>query len=88
MINKETKINIKKHRMILFITVSMLLFFLVVGIPSLAKIKNRNTIYSTSSWDGTVALSYKSGDGTEENPYIISNGSEYAFFLEQLKTTN
>lgn len=82
------KVNIiKKHKTVLFITISILLFALIVGIPSLAKIKNRNTIYNASSWDGTVALSYKSGDGTESNPYIISNASEYAFFLDQLKTT-
>lgn len=78
---KSTTI-IKKHITVLFIIFSLLLLCLIVGIPSLAKIKNRNTIYNASSWDGTVALSYKSGDGTKDNPYIISNGSEYAFFLQ------
>lgn len=79
---------INKHKMISIIVVLIVLFGLVVSIPSLAKLKNRNTLYSVSSWDGSVATSYKRGNGTEDNPYIISNGSEFAFFIEQLKTTD
>ena len=84
------KINqiIKKHKLI-FIAFGLILFLsIIISIPSLAKIKNRNTIYTVSSWDGSVATSYKKGDGSKENPFIISNASEYAFFVEQLKTTN
>jgi len=79
---------VKKHKIIIIFTSIMIFFGLVVSIPSLAKLKNRNTIYTASSWDGSVATSYKKGDGTLENPYIISNGSEFAFFVEQLKTTD
>lgn len=31
-------------------------------------------------WDGTVATSFNSGDGTEENPYTISTGAELMYF--------
>ena len=79
---------IKKYKIIFIVVALILAFSVIVSIPSLAKLKNRNTIYSVSSWDGSVATSYKKGDGTKENPYIISNGSEYAFFVEQLKTTD
>ena len=79
------KINqlVKKHKLILIIVILIVFASLIVGIPSLAKLKNRNTIYTVSSWDGSVATSYRKGNGTKENPYIISNGSELAFFIKQ-----
>lgn len=80
--------SVKKHKIIAFVIAFIVLFGLVISMPSLAKLKNRNTIYSVSSWDGSVATSYKKGNGTKENPYIISNGPEFAFFIEQLKITN
>ena len=46
--------------------------------PSLARLRNRNTIQNVEEWDGAVATSYKRGDGTSENPYVISNGSVIA----------
>lgn len=78
----------KNKKSVIVISILVILLVLVFGIPTLAKLTNRNTIYNASSWDGTIANSYKSGDGTKEKPYIISNGSEYAFFLEQLKNTD
>ena len=38
-----------------------------------------------SAWDGVVARSFTSGTGTEENPYVISNASEYAYFKSLLE---
>ena len=69
------------------------IFFIVLlivsaAIPTLSKYRNINTTYTITTWDGTVASSYSNGEGTKENPYIISNGSELAFFAKQLKTTN
>lgn len=83
-INKLTKVQ-KSGCLILILTFFLLL---VISIPSFAKFKNRVTLYDQPIWDGMVATSYKSGDGTEANPYIISNGSELAYFSEQLKNTN
>lgn len=84
----SVKNALKKHK-IIFITIILIIFAaLIVSVPSLAKLKNRNTIYNVSSWDGSIAESYKSGDGTKENPYIISNGSEFAFFTQQLQELN
>lgn len=85
---EKLKELIKKHKIIFIISFLIVFLSIIVSIPSLAKLKNRTTIYTVSSWDGTIATSYKKGDGTKENPYIISNASEYAFFNQQLKTTN
>ena len=79
---------LKKHKILFVASITILIFALIFGMPSLAKLKNRTTLYTTDSWDGTIASSYQKGDGTKENPYIISNGSEFAFFIEQLKTTD
>ncbi len=59
---------------------------LTIGIPTLARYKNRTTITGTPVWDGTVASSYASGTGTQADPYIISDGSELAYFSNQLST--
>ena len=34
-------------------------------------------------WDGTVAASYAGGDGTSDNPYLISNGKQLALLAQQ-----
>lgn len=35
-------------------------------------------------WDGSVADSFAGGSGTEDDPYLISNGKELAFFQNVL----
>ena len=56
-----------------------------IAIPSYARYKNRTFSDSIVVWDGTIARSYRKGSGTIDDPYIISNGSELAYFSEQLK---
>ena len=70
--------------------VLILLFALIlsVGIPSLARYKNRNTLSANTVWNGSVASSYKSGTGSSNDPYIISSGSELAYFYSQLATND
>ena len=65
-----------------------LILLISIGIPTLARYKNRNTIITAPVWDGSIANSYRRGDGTEDNPYIISNGAELAYFAIQLLETN
>ena len=38
-----------------------------------------------SAWDGVVARDFTSGTGTQANPYVISNASEYAYFKQLLE---
>ncbi len=72
-----------------YIIVLVLLILLVsIAIPSLARYKNRTSIKDAVVWDGKVATSYRAGTGSASDPYIISNGSELAYFANQLETTN
>lgn len=70
--------------------VLILIFALIlsVGIPSLARYKNRSTLVTNTVWNGSVASSYKSGTGSSSDPYIISSGSELAYFYSQLATND
>lgn len=70
------------------IVIFTLTLFLSIFIPSLARYRNRNTIAGISVWDGSVATKYREGNGSESNPYIISNGAELAYFSNQLQTTD
>ncbi len=38
----------------------------------------------TPIWNGDVAQGFASGDGTKENPFIISNGDELAYFAQRV----
>ncbi len=62
----------------------VIILIMTIGIPSWARFKNRVTLNNVVEWDGNVAESYRDGSGTVEDPYIISNGAELAYFSEQL----
>ena len=81
-INKFLK-TLKNKYMITFM---FLVLLLLLGIPTYSRLKNRVTINDINEWDGTVASSYKKGNGTKDNPYVISDASEFAYFNEQVKT--
>lgn len=40
---------------------------------------------TSSAWDGVVARNFASGTGSTDNPYVISNASEYAYFKQVLE---
>lgn len=71
------------------ITCVFLLFsfvlLLAITIPTFSRFKNRN-ITINSVWDGSVATAYNKGSGTKNDPYVISNGAELAYFSLQLQT--
>lgn len=48
--------------------------------PQLRRSK-KNTEY-TAYWDGTVANNFEAGDGSEENPFVIENPSQLAYFAK------
>lgn len=81
---KFSKINKFSYLIILCV----LILCVSILAPSFARFKNRNPLYDISVWDGTVANSYHSGSGTASDPYIISNGSELAYFSSMLKTND
>ena len=77
-------IKILKNKYIVFFLVLFLLLFL--GVPTFSKLKNRVIINDVKEWDGSIASSYKKGNGTQNDPYEIEDASEFAYFIEQAKT--
>ena len=46
------------------------------------------TYHKSSVWDGSVATAFSSGDGTEENPYIIASAAELAYLKDSTTEDN
>ena len=74
-----------KLKHILFIIITTLVLVFAVVIPTFSKFKSGVEVVE---WDGSVALAYKSGNGTLENPYIISTAAEFAYLSESLSQDN
>ncbi|MDD3187239.1 MAG: hypothetical protein PHD02_02050 [Bacilli bacterium] len=81
-------INLKDNKKIALIILVIVFILFNIGTNTFARFKNRTSIVSVVEWDGTVATSYKDGDGSENDPYVISNGSELAYFSLNLETNN
>ena len=81
-IRRSKKNKISYSSIYILIALLIIILCMIIFIPSWS------SKVSSSAWDGVVATSFSSGNGTEENPYIISNASEFAYFSEMLKTTN
>lgn len=43
-----------------------------------------NVLVNARKWDGTVAEGFKFGDGSKENPYLISTGEELAYLANSV----
>lgn len=83
-INKLSSIQ----KISIFASIIIFIVILSISVPSLARYKNRNPIDLDTVWNGDVATSYRKGTGTVDDPYIISNGAELAYFSSMLKTTD
>ena len=77
--------NLKENKIIVLSILFLILLVGYIAIPTLSEDNNVNPTYTITAWDGTIAASYGGGEGTEENPYIISNGSELAYLASQLE---
>ena len=82
-------IKVDDFAKIKFVLVLLVIVLAVsMSIPSLARFKNyvnlENMFNEIQTWDGSVATSYASGSGTEEDPFVISNASELAFFTQSV----
>lgn len=75
-----SKINnyIKTHK--LFVGGLVLLFIMNLIILKIS-FGEKTT---TTIWDGKIANNFSKGTGTNENPYIIKNGNELAYFFKQI----
>ena len=85
--NKFIK-QIKNNKIIVLSIAFTVLLIISIAIPTLSQYKTTTPTDNITSWDGTTANSYYDGNGSKEEPYIISNGSELSYFASQLKTTN
>ena len=73
------KVISEKKTIYISIFAALIVLLLVYFIYSF--LVSRSTLAEVEKWDGvTVATSFSSGNGTKENPYLISNGSELIYF--------
>lgn len=78
---RKVKDFILKYRLYLIVTLAFVAGFFVI--------KNTFTLKTSSSvWDGTVASSFAGGNGTIDNPYVIKEGSELAYFFSVINSDN
>ena len=82
------EIRLNKINKIILIVLSIVFILLLLFIsPALARFRNRSISFD-AVWSGNVATSYRSGNGTIDNPYIIANGEELAYFSSQLENND
>ena len=76
--------ELSKNKKIIYLIFGIIFVLLLsYKLPTFARFKNRISSYS-NVWSGNVATKYKSGNGSLNDPYIISNGEELAYFSSQL----
>lgn len=76
------KLSNIKNKINIIIILSFLLLFILV-FPTFCRLLTETEELITY-WDGTSAKSYKSGTGSEIDPYIISTPHEFAYFKDQV----
>lgn len=79
---------LKLNKLKLTILSIVIIMSLVLIIPTFARYKELKRLHEINEWDGSIATSFKDGDGSIDNPYIISNASELAYFSNSLKNND
>ena len=74
---KHDKKFLSLFMIVLFLCVTIFIYYIIS--PSTYS----RLAVGTSKWDGSIADSFSGGNGTPENPFLISNGGELAY-LKQL----
>lgn len=95
---RKKKPLFSKSDLILFFAVVAvaLVVFSVVKVYYNSKNEEKNTTVSTSQqqnkpvliWNGAAASAFDSGDGTKENPYIITSGGQLAYLANLVNDGN
>lgn len=80
---KVLRIKNKKN---MFISLTTILVIIIAVFAAIKLYPTFTEKLSSSIWDGSIATSFSKGDGSESNPYIISDGSEFAFLFTKLKS--
>lgn len=76
----QLKSIIKQHKNLILIAI-----IIIVTLLTWTFMHSFSEDVSDSAWDGVIADHFTSGTGTANNPYIISNASEYAYFKTLLE---
>ena len=71
---KLKKLIINNKIKITVISLTVLFVLLILALFSFFRYKESLADTDVAIWDGTVAESFSAGDGSYNNPYIISNG--------------
>ncbi|NLL01813.1 MAG: hypothetical protein GX265_02195 [Mollicutes bacterium] len=79
---------IRNHKIAFCVILLCIVLMISILVPTLANFINNNPEIIPVVWDGSIASEYKSGNGTKDNPYIISDGSELAYFKYKLDETD
>ena len=79
---------LRNKKVIITIIILFVALILSYVIPTLARYKSRNLFDKGSVWSGETATRYRSGSGSQNDPYIISNAEEMAYLASELNNTN
>ena len=78
-----------KNKLIFNISCTLIVLIACFGIISLLTAKNSFSNDTEDKWDGVkVASSFSAGNGDKDNPYIINNGAELAYFKYLIEGEN
>ncbi len=72
--------ELKKHKRLLLIA-----GIIIAIVFAITLFKTFSETVTDDGWDGVVARTFTSGTGTEENPFVIANASEYAYFKQVME---
>lgn len=60
----------------------------VANVPMLARTVTTTGARIEDVWDGTSATEFKFGNGSEQEPYLITNGNEFSYLANQVNSGN
>ena len=81
--------NTTANRRKLIFYLSSALVILIAFFSLYSILTGRSSRADEVKWDGeSIATKFSGGNGTEENPYIISNGPELAYFKQVIEKEN
>jgi len=81
----STMANRKK----LIVSLSAALVLLIAFFSLYSVLTGSSTVAEEAKWDGnSISSNFASGNGTKDNPYTITNGSELAYFKEVIEEEN
>ena len=58
-----------------------IVFAIILGLSIIVFWPTYTENVTSTVWDGTIAASFNNGTGTQEDPYLITNGNEFAYFI-------